>query len=567
MPLVSKSFSDIITFSRGTNATYFDSAGVLKYAPNNAIRNSTMVNAAAGTPGTAPTNWTLTSGGGVTREIVGVGAESGITYIDVRFSAASGINFFVIPELATQVAALSGQSWTSSFYIQLVGGSLTNLTIDHNLQENSAAGAFLAATIVQFTPTNAALVGQRYSISRTLNNASTAFLQNYIRGVASGAYDITLRIGLPQLEIGDTVGPAIPTSGTAYYGPRFDYNPATLAAQGLLIEEQRTNTAYPSITPAATTGTMLIGTGIATTVANAAVAPDGTTTATSYTSVQGNINSSAGSSIRHLNGVTVAGTYTVSFFAKANTGGFSVVVRFVDAGASLDTSVTCSATDGGNNIITTQWRRYYATITLGAGSTGFYSIFNFASNSDTTYVWGAQLEAGAFPTSYIPTTVAQATRQPDVASVNTLSPWFNASEGTIYSDFAGRVSGTQPYMSMLANTGETERIYQRYVSGQYQSFVRIANVDSLGVYNSSESSAVNAKIATAYNSSQLAVSTNGQAVTGAAVTSVSGVPSGLNKLWLGSFAGSSSFANGYLRRITYYPRRLSNAELVAITSA
>jgi hypothetical protein len=177
-----------------------------------------------------------------------------------------------------------------------------------------------------------------------------------------------------------------------------------------------------------------------------------------------------------------------------------------------------------------------------------------------------QLEQGAFATSVIPTTTTALTRAADVASVNTLSPWYNASAGTIYADFAGRVSGTQPYITMLSNTGETERIYQRYVSGQYQSIARVAGVDIASVYNSSEGSAVNAKIATAYDSSQLATSTNGQAVTGLAVASLSSVPSGLNKLWLGSFTGSGSFANCYLRRVTYYPRALSAAELASITA-
>ena len=174
-----------------------------------------MQGAVAGTPGTAPTNYTLTSGGGVTRNIVGTGTENGITYIDVQFSSAGANNFFITPEPSTQIAASSGQAWTSSFYVRLIGGSLANLAIDHNLQENSAVGAFLAASIVGFTPTTATLVSQKNTLTRTLNNASTAFVQSYVRGVASGAYDITLRIGLPQLEQGAFATSVIPTTTTA----------------------------------------------------------------------------------------------------------------------------------------------------------------------------------------------------------------------------------------------------------------------------------------------------------------------------------------------------------------
>jgi len=95
MALVSKNFSDIITFTRASTATYFDSAGVLQsaaidaprfdYNPStlvaqgllieeartNSIRNNTMVGAAAGTPGTNPTNWIVgTPVDGLTKEIV-----------------------------------------------------------------------------------------------------------------------------------------------------------------------------------------------------------------------------------------------------------------------------------------------------------------------------------------------------------------------------------------------------------------------------------------------------------------------------------------------------------------
>ena len=78
-----------------------------------------------------------------------------------------------------------------------------------------------------------------------LNNieATTAFVRPVLilSSNTSVAIDITLRIGMPQLEIGSVANSVIATSGTAYYGPRLDYNPSTLAPLGLLIEEQRTN--------------------------------------------------------------------------------------------------------------------------------------------------------------------------------------------------------------------------------------------------------------------------------------------------------------------------------------
>ena len=117
MPLVNKTFSDIITFSRASSATMFDSSGTLVYAPMNAIRNSSASGAVAGTPGTLPTNWNVfTNVTGLTRHIVGTGTDDGITYIEVKLSgtpSGSGIYQFQF-EPSNAVAALTAQTWTAS---------------------------------------------------------------------------------------------------------------------------------------------------------------------------------------------------------------------------------------------------------------------------------------------------------------------------------------------------------------------------------------------------------------------------------------------------------------------
>jgi hypothetical protein len=357
--------------------------------------------------------------------------------------------------------------------------------------------------------------------------------------------------------------------------PRIDFDPATLLCRGLLIEEQRTNFALYSQQFDDSYWTK----SNSTITADAIAAPDGTSTGDKLVEDTATGEHAVGRPFPFTSGTTYTGTIYAKKAERTlcrvgagnpNTWAAGIIVDLSNGTKTSTVAGSGTVTDVGNG-----WYRISVTgQALATASTNFTvrlvssgtTISYEGDGTSGVYIWGAQLEEGAFPTSYIPTTTASLTRAADVASVNTLSPWFNAAEGTIYSDFAGRVAGTQPYISMLANTGETERIYQRYVSGQYLSFVRIANVDIAGVYNPSQGSAVNAKNATAYNSSQLAVSTNGQAVTGAAVASVSGVPSGLNKLWLGSFAGSSSFANGHIQRITYYNTRLPNAQLQALTA-
>jgi hypothetical protein len=236
-----------ITFSRASSATYFDSAGVLQtagsgvarahayqdYNPStlaplgflieeqrtNSIRNNTMVGAVAGTPGTLPTNWaTFTALTGLTRTVVGTGTEDGIEYIDIRITGTpSGAgSYLIIPEGANTIAALNGQSWASTFFTKLVGGSLTGAAPYNVVTERSGAGAELARSSTLLAPTSSALRGQRVATTRTNGNASTAYELSFIELILSGvAIDITLRIGLPQLEQGAFATSVIKTTTAA----------------------------------------------------------------------------------------------------------------------------------------------------------------------------------------------------------------------------------------------------------------------------------------------------------------------------------------------------------------
>jgi len=93
---------------------------------------------------------------------------------------------------------------------------------------------------------------------------------------------------------------------------RFDYNPSTLAAQGLLIEEQRTNSMLRSEEFSDASWTK----GGATVTANSTTAPSGTTTADTLVE-----DTSTGQHrvYRTTSGTTNTNPYTISFFAKAST--------------------------------------------------------------------------------------------------------------------------------------------------------------------------------------------------------------------------------------------------------
>lgn len=235
-----------LTFTRASSKTYFDSTGTLQTAATNAscfdhdpttlqplglsiheartnsIRNNTMQGAAAGTPGTNPTNWALTiaTTTGLTTSVIGTGVENGITYIDYRVvGTASGAGLLNAQyDGNNAIAALQNQVWTLSTYWRVAAGDMTGLTAKTIIYEYSSVPAFLAQTIVtQTNPTSAGLGTQRAIQTTTLGNASTAYVKGGLSwAIANGAaIDITLRIGMPQLELGAFATPVIATSGAA----------------------------------------------------------------------------------------------------------------------------------------------------------------------------------------------------------------------------------------------------------------------------------------------------------------------------------------------------------------
>ena len=203
------------------NPTTGESLGLLvEEARTNSIRNNTMVGAVAGTPGTLPTNWSVfTTLTGLTRQIVGTGTEDGITYIDVRLNGTPNTagSYFLQTETNTSVVASNGQTWTSSAYVRLAAGSLSGVSsVRLSTSNRDSLGNVIASGDTIFTPTSAALNAQRFANTYTNVSALTAFeLLNFAFALSGTAVDFTLRIGLPQLELGAFATSVIPTTTAA----------------------------------------------------------------------------------------------------------------------------------------------------------------------------------------------------------------------------------------------------------------------------------------------------------------------------------------------------------------
>jgi hypothetical protein len=369
--------------------------------------------------------------------------------------------------------------------------------------------------------------------------------------------------------------------------PRLDFNPSTLAAQGLLIEEARTNIVASSVYTANANGWtngVIGGTG---TIAAAAVNSPAGTTAGVF-----NISGlNASSYVGQFATVTAsANARTGSVFVR-NNGGVKFQIRlvfqtggtFVSYGTEYDFNTTAfqdgiagttaptsrSVTSVGNG-----WLRI--TITASDNGTGntqaSLQFWGAATTANYNYLmWGAQIEeasagaSAAFPTSYIPTTTTALTRAADVASVNTLSPWYNSASGTLYveSTTPPGLAGFPNSIGISDGTVNNRMLTYVFTNGFYSGITTGGVSQGNAPVFVTPTVGAASKFAAAYNTNLLQSALNGTA--GTPDTTIN-LPSGLNIMRIGAATLSSNFYNSHIQRITYYPRAFSQTELQTLTT-
>ena len=178
----------------------------------NSIANPRAEGAVAGTPGTAPTGWSISAAAsGITCTIVAIGDDAGIPKFDFQISgtALATATFQVNFMNTTAIPALVGETWTASVYGKLLTGDYTGVTTNLNVAETG--GSSTPSTSQAFTATGDDLYTQRTTVTRTITTADNTHIRSRVLfAVTNGAtVDITLRIGAPQLEEGATASSVI----------------------------------------------------------------------------------------------------------------------------------------------------------------------------------------------------------------------------------------------------------------------------------------------------------------------------------------------------------------------
>ena len=524
--------SSILSHTCTSLSTMFDSTGNLTYAPNNLLTYSNTFSDAAWTKssmsvasgatdpfGTAFA-WTLTATGpgALLYQLQSLAGPNAIPYIWMRRKTGSGI-----------------------IYLR----NANNVSIDVTAQVSASW------SLVYVAPT-AALGGNLFLIGLATSGDE---IEVYSAGYSAVTYEAT-----PRAE--DTIS----TGAAAYYRPRIDYDPNTLAVKGLLIEEARTNAFTqssdltqsvwdkPSVTITAASGT----------------APDGTNTAFLQTrSVGGQFYQT-----RYTTATRVASVY-----AKAGTVNYVSIAAYIGAGSAyfnLSNGTVAGQNNGTSTVsasilaVGNGWYRCSLVFSTSVAALEFHFEAQDGTNttslapwsiggSGTVLLWGPQLEEGAtFPTSYIPTAASSVTRAADVVQFTGAAlTALQGSAGTAIVESTDAPTNSTTSLVYIGANGATNFPLYWSASNTIRTYNGTTALDNLTM--PVMSSPVRAAIA--WSAAGRSITFNGNGVRTDANAFTSG---GITSAYLGvGNSGIQYWLNGHVASFAIYNQRLPDATLQA----
>jgi len=336
---------------------------------------------------------------------------------------------------------------------------------------------------------------------------------------------------------------------------RFDYDPTTLQPRGLLIEGTSNNLLNWSESFASSGGTNNNWGDSSISRTTGQTDPANGTTAIRFTASAGN--------------ATVISSAAIGTSAQRT---FSIWLRRVTGTGNIQFT-TDNGTTWTTQAITSSWVRYTFPATTAAQRVGIRIV----TSADAIEMWGAMLEDGSGSSSYIPTGASQGSRALDlcyIAGANFTS-WFSTGAGTVVaqSDNVCTV-GQNTLCSFTDNTiNNYIRMGDGTGGGSNELLLTVVGGSNQGIVDSLFNPALNTAYKTAYawDTNNFAICANG----GSVATDTGGTLAGAGVITSVTIGGdfyqisgpnSVNMKNGHIRSWKYYPTRLSNAQLQALTT-
>jgi hypothetical protein len=395
-------------------------------------------------------------------------------------------------------------------------------------------------TITAGTKTFSSITIAEWTPSPTLRSATFDELTDFTCGSAVGVRTRVGPDGLIKADVGIDE-------------PRVDYSNGRAR---YLFENQSTNLAIRSDVSSGAGVSWVadnsgVGSVLPTITANHAVAPDGTTTACR---IQANRGSGTLSRVQQFR-TSTAGVHTFSVWMRTTSG-----TGTANVGLRLDVGSTTVAVTG-------SWQRFtlsYTTLTTAADIQ--FITWTSMPSTDVSFdilVWGAQLEAQSFASSYIPTTSATVTRLIE-------TPRFSPLVEAIF-QLPGATARVQAQLRFA--TGTTRRILGN-AGASNAHFIATNGADTgIELWNGSAQVLIAAGsglwttgggAVIAFNSSGRSGSMNGATAAGDSNAVVRTAPHYLAR---NDTVGAGQYGDGFYQSFALYPFRATNANVSAIAVA
>jgi hypothetical protein len=581
-PLTPTFGSTALTFARADTvaaATVYGSDGKLRRAPHNVAVNSEQATLWANQQGiTITSDTSLAPDGTMTADLIVPTATTSTHHLE------SGVFSAVAGKIYTVSAYFKSGGITTLSPCLAIGGLWANsqnpgVTIDLSTGAITASNNIISSGI-----SPAGNNWYRVWFTQAAISSGTSALRSRDCGTTwtgdgvNGWY-------VWGVQVEENVTPSsylATTSSTRFNSPRFDYNPTTLAPRGLLMEESRANgiTRSEEFDNASWTKSLMSYT------ANVAIAPDGTTTAEKFVEdTSAGIHRSTNPSFS----ATAGTTYTGSIFLKASErtlmtlqltsgsawpGGSNPVMNVNLTACTIGTTtnvLSSTAQSVGNG-----WCRFSLTQTISSSaSTGINIILRSGSGSTNytgdgtsgAFVWGAQFEAGSFPTSYIPTTSAAVTRSFESNSLSS-SGWLQASS-TWFIDFITG-NGFTPNIGSVGNlirTNDSGNAYYRVRTDTVNRLaVQVVNssggLDANQILTSSLTTLTNYRLGFTIAPNDVSSCYNGSSIT----SSTTGTPMSASTFYFGTSSNiNNENFNGWYKYIKNYGSRIPDTDMQRLT--
>ncbi len=537
-------YADELTFSRASSGTIVNADGLIEEVPYNLVTYSEQFDNAgwSKSSSTVTSNAATSPNGDLTADKLNIGSNGSLYQ--------SGVS--VVPNT----------EYTFSFYIQDIDSANNKLAIYDESNASfiaidvaySVTSEWTRVTYSFTTPTGCASARPYIQRASTLGSGSV-----YIWGA--------------QLNSGSTAKTYYPTT-TRLNVPRVDY--LNNSNGSLLLEPQRTNlVTYSEDFSQSYWSKSSI------TVTDGFTSPSGDLTASKFTEGSTNINHQIYTAISG----TAGSIYTISGFFKK---GERDVVQLLFGGATFDEGNTYCNFDLENGVlgsgtyldasitfISNGW--YKCSFTATKTTTGnFNSTYCPKLTATSTraaaylgdgtsgiYAYGAQVELGSYPTSYIPTSGTTATRLADTSATTGLSDVIGQTEGTYFVEIKLDSNlGNQTILD-ISDDSSSDRLGLILSSSVLTAF-RLSPTDTTTAISTSTADAdTTYKCAFAYSSGRHSFYVNGVQI-GSDTNTITAL--NLFKINLGSRYNGGEVISGNVQNLQIFKTALTNTELATLTT-